>query len=416
MGGRRRTWSFLASALAAFAAFLPGPAASQIPVGGWMSPNVEWLGNVTLSGTTGAVTGLLHDKYFYAEGLEAIEIFDVSDPTAPQAVSRIPMAAPEIGTPPLGFPDIARNGIDTNGRILLVNQAFSPPLATDVSDRVVLSVWDVRDKESPRELASLVAKGIHFECLLDCRWAYGSSGEIVDLRDPAHPVLAEGRWHERLDFNHGPYREDGPLRAEEIAPGRVLALGIPFYLLDVQNPRRPRVLARSDGSPHSYGAIVWPGPARNGVAMSVSQTVLAPRCEVQDLLQGSSIDSAFKTWDVSDWRATGLMTGLSEHRLRNGTYTDGDPAFSGGLPLLWGCGMTYLSAHPRFSSGGLVAVSSSSHGVKFLEIDKSGAIEQVGWFLPYANDTFGAHWITDEIVYTVDWPRGIDILRFDPNA
>lgn len=33
--------------------------------------------------------------------------------------------------------------------------------------------------------------------------------------------------------------------------------------------------------------------------------------------------------------------------------------------------------------------------------------------MPFGGETGAAHWLTDEIVYTVDLTRGIDILRFE---
>ena len=69
---------------------------------------------------------------------------------------------------------------DTNGRILLVAQ------------RRVLIVIDVSDKTAPEVLSTLDGADQHtITCVLDCTWAYGSEGTIIDLRDPANPRLSE---------------------------------------------------------------------------------------------------------------------------------------------------------------------------------------------------------------------------------
>lgn len=41
-----------------------------------------------------------------------------------------------------------------------------------------------------------------------------------------------------------------------------------------------------------------------------------------------------------------------------------------------------------------------------------GEIVQVGYFTPVGGSTIGSYWITDEIVYSIDITRGIDILRY----
>ncbi|MFN2525399.1 MAG: LVIVD repeat-containing protein [Actinomycetota bacterium] len=402
---RRWTIAIGAATLMGVAGGIPR-AGAQIPVGGWSSPNVEWLGNVTLSGTTGAVRGLKHGRYFYAEGFEAIEIFDISKPTAPQRVSRIPLQPHATLPGPVGMPNIPLDGIDTNGEVLITSAS-----GTFGSQADALLVYDVRDKSAPRLLARVPGAGYYFTCVARCSWAYAASGEIIDLRDPSRPQIVDF-WDRGLHFTLSPGDQNGSYSLTDITPDRLVTGSTPMYLLDVSRPTRPRVLAESDGSPHSRGWVTWPRFSANGIALTVSAPFMTARCELQDQFAGTSLDSALKTWDVSHWSRTGVITGLSEYRLQNGTYVDGDPAFSGAIPNAWACGTTGVDAHPRFLDGGLAVMSASSHGVKFLEVSRSGAIEEVGWFLPYLNDTFGAYWITDEIVYTVDWPRGIDILRF----
>jgi hypothetical protein len=36
----------------------------------------------------------------------------------------------------------------------------------------------------------------------------------------------------------------------------------------------------------------------------------------------------------------------------------------------------------------------------------------VGWFQPVGGLTASAYWITKDIVYTLDYRRGLDVLRF----
>jgi hypothetical protein len=45
-------------------------------------------------------------------------------------------------------------------------------------------------------------------------------------------------------------------------------------------------------------------------------------------------------------------------------------------------------------------------------VDSAGEITEVGWFQPVGGYTASAYWITKEIVYVMDYRRGLDILRF----
>ena len=413
---RKRAAVFLAS-LFALTLLVPFPySEARVPVGGWTSPNVEWLGSTMLSRTPDAVSGFAYEGYFYAEGIDAIEIFDISEPAAPRSVGRIPFPAP-IGIPGLdGRYDVDASQPDTNGEILV----FGAPGYTVpgyAEDRAGLLVYDISDKANPELLSVLPTRLYSFECVLDCRWVYGSGGEIIDLRDPRNPEI-KGHWDGGIELKPPGLGQSDVDALTEVSPGRIMIAATPMYFLDARaDPARPRVLARSDASPFTLGGVAWPLHGNARVAISFSEHVLPPRCEAQEVLRGSSYDSAVKTWDTRGWRRTGLITGLHEYRLENGTYTDGDPALSGLDPEFWGCGPTSVDPNPSFSRHPLVVVGASGHGAKFLSVDAGGRMEEVGWYLPYEGGlVLGAYWITDEIVYAVGWPRGIDILRIDPSA
>lgn len=91
----------------------------------------------------------------------------------------------------------------------------------------------------------------------------------------------------------------------------------------------------------------------------------------------------------------------------NGIYADGQPAVSG----YYGCSAHWFEQHPDFKDGGLVALGFYGHGVRFLDVSSRGKIEEIGYFLGWGANTSAAYWITDDIVYTVDMHRGIDVLR-----
>ena len=41
--------------------------------------------------------------------------------------------------------------------------------------------------------------GDAFTLMLDCTWAYSTTGHMLDLRDPANPKLLPGRWRDQVN-------------------------------------------------------------------------------------------------------------------------------------------------------------------------------------------------------------------------
>ncbi|HEX2241444.1 MAG TPA: hypothetical protein VHJ82_09925 [Actinomycetota bacterium] len=406
---RRACLAALGVALVLANAF-PAPAG---PLDGFTSNNVEFVGNIAEFGPSGAV---LHGRYFYVTGSRGVVIYDVSNPEDPRQVGIFERAPDDRYVPSDYQPE-------TNGKILVCANCES----VDEGDafQVRDAVFDVRNKRQPRWMAAL-PHAHHWSCVLDCRWAYGNNGLVVDLRDPANPVPS-GSWSEGLETRIPPFyeifdpflRSSGTHDVTEVAPGIVLTASVPMYLLDARrDPTHPRVLALSDGSAYSYGYVAWPDFHKGGFPLSNNESGVAhSRCEINNRLEGSTLESAFKTWDGSRWKNDGLVTGIDTYTASNGTYADGDPALSGGLwdPMAsaqWGCAPFGFDAHPDFRHTGFVAHAWSGHGTKFLKISRDGHIKQIGFFLGHRTNSLDVDWITNEIVYVTDSHRGIDILRF----
>lgn len=73
----------------------------------------------------------------------------------------------------------------------------------------------------------------------------------------------------------------------------------------------------------------------------------------------------------------------------------------------------WFTTRPDFDDGGVVAMGWYEHGTRFLDVaEDTGEITELGYFLPVGGSTSAAYWLNDEIVYSVDYQRGIDILRF----
>ena len=340
---------------------------------GVTSDNVTFIKTVPFD-AGGATGARLVGKYLYVAGARSFSIYDVSDAENPALLSHTLT----------GF-QFANEDVDTNGRILLLSDdnAFD-----------TLHVYDVEDKTAPVELAKLPGVNDHnWACVMDCRYAYGSRGHIVDLSEPTQPELV-GNW------GGGATPGDG-FDTTEAGRGRVLtATRQIFYLEGRRNPTDPHVVARG-GTPDNrlIHSIRWPNEGRDRFILVQGETPFSGLCDEDS--------GAFMTWDASKWRRTGAFRMIDEYRVTNGTYTDGNPAVGA-----TGCTAMWFQEHPDFEDGGLVASAFFEHGVRFLGVDSKGAISERGYYMPAVGSTIASYWITDEIVYAIDLAKGIDILRF----
>lgn len=351
------------------------PSDAEPSAGGWTSGNIEWVGNVLIS--QDGVGGRLVGDYFYANDQNKIMIFDVKDPVNPVLTDSYLL--------PQEW-ELSREDLDTNGEILVM-----PNLGR-------LYVFDVEDKTNI-QLLGTAAGGQHTQsCVLDCKYAYGSDGAIHDLRNPAKPKLLDKGWGEKLPARGG---HD----VEEVAPGKVLTATQPIMLLDVsKDPVNPKLLATGsniDGRFIHSGR--WAQNAKDKFLLMGGERNLTPQCSE------SPGRGAVMTWDASKWQKTGKFEMIDEYYAKNGTYTDGNPPAN---PGIGGCSSHWLEPHPKFKNGGLVAAAFFGHGVRLFDISSKGQIKEAGYFIPYGSEAGAVYWVTPEIMYVLDYNRGIDILRY----
>lgn len=351
---------------------------------GVTSDNVEHVSFVPFE--VGTATGAkVVGKYLYVTSWKSFSIYDVSNPLEPKQLSQTHF----------GF-KFENEDVSTNGKIML----FAEQVPIDS-----LHVWDVEDKSNPTEIAVLQGAGSHTAtCILDCMYSYGTydfvgpegtstGATLVDLRDPANPKDL-GHWNAKLKF-------DKVHDVTEVAPGRVITASAPIAYVDARaNPARPKALAYGTNIDKREHSVVWPRSGKDRFVMSIFETNVTPRCEAGT--------GAFTVWDASAWQRTRTFTVLDEWTIENGTWLDGRPGVSGPL----GCSPHWFEEHPKFHDGGIVAVGFLDHGTRFLRVDEKGKVSEEGFFLPWRGSTSAAYWLTDEIVYSVDYERGIDILRY----
>jgi hypothetical protein len=372
------------------AACLPGAYAAPGPHG-IASDNVEHVTFIPFE--VGTATGANFfkngkDRYMVITGWKSFSIYNINDPAAPVQESQRPF----------GF-KMENEDVATNGKIMIFSeQNFGTGGSTQPNG---VHVWDIEDVSNPVEIANLEGAGEHtMSCLLDCKWLYGSDGGIIDLRDPAKPVKAEEMWGNAVT----PPNNNGH-DVTEVSPGIVLTSTNPLMLLDARkDPTHPKLIAQSTQQEGFVHSNLWPRGGKDKFMMSTGETwtpVLDARC--------SDAKAGLTTWDTTGWKKTHTFQEVDTFRMKNGTYTDGNPAIN----APFGCSSHWFTYHPDFKDGGLIAGGFYNHGTRFLNIDSKGKISEVGFFLPTGGGTSGAYWVTDRIVYAVDYQRGFDVLKWN---
>ncbi|MDP9384585.1 MAG: hypothetical protein M3P50_05030 [Actinomycetota bacterium] len=351
------------------------PPAAARSLDGVTSSNVEHVRNIPING--GATSAAVVGNRLYVVGFSTLAIFDISDPADPVRLSAVPLG--------LQFPN---EDVDTNGKVLvLAETSLAGP-----SLQGKFHVWDVRDPANPREVATVAStKGDRsLTCVYDCTYAYGSSGTILDLADPAKPQVV-GDWGTGKPVGRG-------FDVTEVSPGLILTSTRPLMLLDArENPLTPVLRATGEDTARTAHFAQWPQRGEDRFMLSSVETFGKPRCD--------SASGPLITLDAAT-AATGKIRIVDEFRLSNGTVQDGRP-FVNKLA----CSAHVFDAHGGFRNGGLVALGHFDHGTRFVRVDGSGRMSEVGYFMPYSGQTFSARWATDEVVYGIDLERGIDVLR-----
>jgi hypothetical protein len=360
----------------------PGPD----PRSGFTSKNVQWLKFIPYE--MGTLTGArIIGHYLYMTSWRGFSIYDVAKATDPQLVSTTPWAA--LGDDPGEFES---EDMPTNGKVLIMSETVP---------RNVLHVIDVTDRAHPVQIANEeTAQGAEYSwanhtmsCLWHCKWLYGSTGAIVDLRDPAHPKLIPHLWNEGLPGKSG---HD----VIQVKPGYVLTSTEPMQYLDVRDPIHPKVLALGQARDNRFiHSVIWPKHGTDKFVLASGETNFKPQCGPKN--------GDFQTWSAEGWEKTHTFHMIDEVALVGGTYTDGNPAVHG-----LGCSTHWFRANPTFHDGGIVAEGAYENGSRFWGITPDGQIKDMGYFTPYFGSTSSDYWRTTRVVYSIDYGRGFDVLKY----
>ncbi len=359
--------------------------------GGWASGDLEYVRTVPFEAGT-AIDAVLHETYLYTTTWRSFSIYDVSQPLEPRLVSQTPAPAQLINENP-----------ETNGSILL--------LSNDNVGRT-LDVYDVSNKAAPRKIGSYAdpLRNHMWECVLDCRYAYGATGTILGLSDPAKPVKV-GDWTAT--------RKPEAFHAiEEVAPGLVMTGSNPMLLLDARsdpaNPTLLRELALTTarppkpyliigGNPTTVPArLAWPNQTQSRHLLVTMESPFSGDC--------AEHSGGILSFDTKGWKKKRGFKGFI--RIDEYKMTDNGMPNEGSAPVnFFGCTAYGLDVTPSYATNGLVATAWFEHGTRVLRVGADGRFTEVGGFVAHAGNAARPVWRTDDVLYVVDFERGIDVLR-----
>lgn len=322
-----------------------------------------------------------HDGFLYVTTSDRLSIYNIEDPASP-------VLEKTVLSPRLIYGEL----LSTNGETLLLNNGL---------EGNTLDIWDVEDKTNP--VLSAALKGVtdeHVSCLLDCTWAYGSSGSIIDLRRQTEPVLRTENWMERAGMPvFGP--QGFPVsvhRVDEFRHGFMATAprGPAPDILDVRSPLHPKVIARGVHPPMGQSAYLFTGWPRDGRDRYVISSMEVGECD-EDGYRGPLV-----TFDTRGWPQKQRFPVADTYRYKARTDTEER-----------GCTAYYYSLNPSFEDGGLLILPSGLEGVRMVDVDDRGRMEEVDAFVPVVSDVWLAFWANEEIFYALNRTGEVYVLSYN---
>ncbi len=390
---------------------IAAPAAAQEPVepsgpDAFMSPNVSYLGSIKqdFGLTTGAKvipsTGPgVPDKLFVTSA-KNITIYDISDPAKPRTMGTMNLNLTWEG-----------EEVPTDGRILVAASDFyalMPACASQMAVTGCVELFDVRDPANVKQVGAIPIANHTAVCALDCQYVYGSAGTIIDARGVLDGKAPEviGDWHTALAQQGVAEKSCHHIR--ELRPGILITACRPFAVISINpedggSPDAPKVLATGQ-SPRFVHSARWPRQGHDRFALIGGENNFTARCE-----NNASTFAVYDASKVLAGESTDFGNPVDEVAPTNGVYADGH-APAGAL----GCSVHWYQEHPTFHDGGLVALSEYENGVRFLQIHPDGKITEQGYFVAAGGSSSSPKWAPDgRTVYSIDYQRGIDVIRYD---
>jgi hypothetical protein len=392
--------------------------------------NVEHLGRFPEHAGTAGGRPSDDRSVYYLTDPRGVHTYDTTDPANPVLLDSVPLYQTTTGVA------LAQEDPDTDGEILLVDAATTPA-ATGSR----LQVVDVSDPSDLRVLSSLAVTDHTWTCVTGevdgmpkgCAFAYGRTGHIVDLRDPAVPVLLPETWRASIGYgarSNSPYTHD----LTEIRPGLVMTAGASAVVMDTTDPTAPVYLTeigeRDRFSSLGYHSVEWARGGRDRFVVLGTEIAPAtvPGVGATSNTAGSDCqgdESVIETWD-----ARGFLDAMAAYQrsgdpgvFATGPMFEKKDSYSASGRGLFLTGQSpgsqlycahWMEQHPQFRNGGLLAVAYYDRGTRFLQVGKDGTMTEIGWITPADGYTGSPQWVSDDVVYVMDYRRGLEVLRLKP--
>ncbi len=420
----------------------PGPA-------GFSSDNIDYIG--TLATDSSGIGARVHEMpdgemRFYVSGAQGLSIYNIDNPAFPVLIGRfeIPNFENEDVSVSADGKTVLMSEFTVNG-YYYVFTVSDPVLATG---QVVITLS-----------GQMVLKGAHIvDCIDDaCDYSYGSDGDIYDLTDKTAPKQMAINWKTLVDEQNGEeagrpadghnvevigdydLNDDGSLQ-------RILTTDTtPIVMLDVTDPTAPVFITQSVREDHgSFGTQYQHNNKVQGFEDYESRDLTADpvvgdadgkptNLTTGEILIGNgetnftgtcgSGSGPLASWSIAGWDSGEQFEAIEVFRPESGTYDgDGNAAVNA-----LGCSghwfdtryptATEIEAGTANEGDIMVAAGWYEHGTRVFKVDgATGAIDQIAFFQPVAGSASAAHWVVDgerTYIYTVDYVRGGDIMRFD---
>ncbi len=388
----------------------PVPVPPVLPASGAepRSSNVTHVGTLPLdgAGVSMEVRKVGSQVRAFVSGAAGLSIYDATDPTKPLLLGHLPM-------------------YNWENEDIAVSEDGKTAFLTEFEGFLYLHVVDVSDPSLPRITGTLAPGGAHTVVCANtpCTYLYGSEGQTFDVRDRTNPVelpraqswgglMGGASGHNLHEDSTGlwiadtspivAFRQVGgnPLTLKKITTGTVtkntnyqhnnIRVGAEKYV--------PRKAGESLGGPLRPGELL----------LGNGESNFTGTCK------GNA--GAFSTWSMAGFDKGVQMTQIDVLRPVSGKMTDGNPQVNA-----MGCSGHWFTQKTAKDGSILVTAAWYEHGTRFLKVNaKTGKINQVGFFQPVRGATSEAFWMptTDgsDVVWSIDYHSGIDILRFDQKA
>ena len=384
--------------------------------------NIDYLGRFPEHVGTAGGTPSADGKLFYLTDPRGVYIYDTANPASPTLLGKVSLYQQTTGVA------LGQEDPDTDGRILLVDGATAP-VGTSA-----LQVVDVSTPSAPKIISSVAVTDHTWECVsgIDatgvqrgCAYAYGRTGHIIDLRDPAKPVKLSTSWKTVAKYTG--YTHD----LNEIRPGLTMSAGAENILLDTSDPARPIKLTTINKALHGhafaslgYHSVEWPNAGTD--KFLIAGTEISPPPANGGMGAGSDCtgtESVIETWDTTE-----ILAGLADYAAgipaaeafagRAFRKVDAFDAAGRGIFLQGGSPANqlycahWMEANPLFTNGGMIAVSYYDRGTRFVEVDTLGKMTEKGWVTAAEGHSGSVQWVSSDVAYIMDYRRGMEVVRF----